>query len=215
MSSSSYNLDDVIRNSLVGSGGSLQRARMASDRPEPSADRSAADGAKSSILAERMLLLAGWGIISPNTAQWLCAGAVEDGRISEEVEKIGAWGTAGNFSGNCRRDMLRGLPKSRLMPRPLYLNVAITNKRKNIEVVTQSILNPLQVMQSMFEVYPRQFEQLFVPTSPWDFWNSVHPDDPRWTLLGDMRGRTNWKDRAIPFILHADGAQFTNKNRIL
>ena len=156
----------------------MQRARVASVRPELGAEGSARSE-KASVLAERMLLLVGWGIISPNTAQWLCAGAVEDGHAHNDVVTISSWGTSGKFAGNCRRDMLRRLPMTRLMPRPLCLDVHVSTKRKNIEIVPQSMLSPLHAMESISLAFPSQFERLFVQTPPKEFWDKVHPDDPR------------------------------------
>ena len=44
------------------------------------------------------------------------------------------------------------------------------------------------------------------------FWNRVKDDDPRLLPLGDLMEQADWKSKAIPYMLHGDGARYTNKN---
>ena len=131
--------------------------------------------------------------------------------MHRDVSAIASWGTYGKLTGNCRRDMLRRHCRRSGVPRPISMDVSVW-KRYRVDVVAQSILSPLDVMESIWKSHPAQFERFFVPTSPRSFWDQVHPDDPRLVLLDDLRRRPNWKDKAIPFALHGDGAQFTKKN---
>ena len=51
----------------------------------------------------------------------------------------------------------------------------------------------------------------------WDvesFWNQVRPDDPR-LINNPITAQLDWKRRAVPLVLHGDGASFTMKNNKL
>ena len=75
------------------------------------------------ILAERILLLVGWGIISPNCAQWLAAGGVENGFKDESLEKLANVGHYGVYSGNVRRDLLKYFAPTMDTPQPIRVTV--------------------------------------------------------------------------------------------
>ena len=66
----------------------------------------------------------------------------------------------------------------------------------------------------MFDVlYHRHyniFERL-IGTNPRRFWEQIRPDDPKFGNLQDMLLIENWQDQFIPYVIHGDKAQFTNK----
>ena len=202
------NLDDAVRQHLLERGGALQRDEVL--RGQGLAQ--AAQAGVASVLAERLLLLVGWGLVSANTAQWLAAGALEDGPVHKDVEAMASWGAEGKYAGNCRRDMMRRFCSRLVVPPPMYVAVPLKTKALAEVAGTQAVLNPLEVMQSIYTNYPGEFKRLFVPTSPRSFWAQVLPDDPRLTLYRDDMDRIpGWRDRAIPFLLHGGGAQFVTK----
>eukprot|EP00974_Lingulodinium_polyedra_P087766 8511071-Lingulodinium_polyedra.AAC.1 len=57
-----------VDTAMFGRGGFRQQALLASAALESRRN-------KKSALAERLLSLVGWGIVSPNCAQWLAEGA--------------------------------------------------------------------------------------------------------------------------------------------
>eukprot|EP00959_Pyramimonas_sp_CCMP1952_P102062 2134878-Pyramimonas_sp.AAC.1 len=63
----------------------------------------------------------------------------------------------------------------------------------------------------MYNEYPSVIEEAF-GGDPTTFWNGVRPDDPRLASLGEMTSRPDWKQQAIPLVLHGDGAPFTKKD---
>ena len=78
-------VDAAVLRVLANSGGYVQRAQGHA----AAAMAEVAEAQPShSILSERVLLLVGWGIISANTAQWLCAGAVADGGAHPDIAQI-------------------------------------------------------------------------------------------------------------------------------
>ena len=60
-----------------------------------------------SRLAEALLLLFAWGLVSASSAQWLAQCALDDGLRHPEIAKLASIGKHGEFSGNCRRDLIR------------------------------------------------------------------------------------------------------------
>ena len=82
------------------------------------------------ILAERILLLVGWGIISPNCAQWLAAGGVENGFKDDSLEKkLANVGHYGVYSGNVRRHLLKYFVPTMDTPQPIRVTVPCKDKK--------------------------------------------------------------------------------------
>ena len=50
-----------------------------------------------SKLAERLMLLVGWGLISANTARWICEGAMQDGPQHNDVDRMAKCGASGKY----------------------------------------------------------------------------------------------------------------------
>ena len=71
-----------------------------------------------------------------------------------------------------------------------------------------NLLPPSELVDSIYVKYPQAFGKLF-GHNPRSFWDQIQPDDPKlyWleNTLGPLEG---WRDRAIPYILHGDGALY-------
>eukprot|EP00969_Alexandrium_andersonii_P046450 2038426-Alexandrium_andersonii.AAC.1 len=114
---------DVLHEALRERGGWKQRvagSAQALPRPEP----------EHSLLAERLLLLTGRGLISSATAQWLAEGATTDGLVQGDIVKLSGLGHRGMYPGNCRRDLLRTFCKNMSVPRPLSFSVPLLAKNR-------------------------------------------------------------------------------------
>ena len=84
-------------------GGARQRADAAA------ALRAAQEPARrddKSKLAETLLLLFGWGLLTSTCCQWIAQSAVEDGMTHADLLKLASIGCEGRYAGNCRRDLL-------------------------------------------------------------------------------------------------------------
>ena len=189
-------------------GGTQQRlAAAASSSRDPGAKPST-----QSVLADRLLNLFGWGLISASTVQWLAAGAVDDGLHVGEVEKLASLGTNGQYAGNCRRDLFRRFGSGMLLPKPLEVDCHTYSKGLEIEQSKLNLIVPSELVDCLYNNYPAAFGSLF-GTAPRGFWDQINPADPKLVLLEQSLGMLeNWKDVAIPYILHGDGARFTDKN---
>eukprot|EP00974_Lingulodinium_polyedra_P068369 6620266-Lingulodinium_polyedra.AAC.2 len=167
---------------------------------------------KPSVLAERLLALVGWGLVSPNCAQWLAKGAVEDGNDLEEIKTLASVGAEGTIPANVRRDMLRAFAKDVSIPRPLMVEISVLNRLKVAHSHMQSMLNLPCLFNSLWAHHNAKFHQIFGANELQSFWSRVSPGDPKLAKLGQMTKRPAWQKCFIPYLLHGDGARFTNKN---
>ena len=128
-----------------------------------------------------------------------------------DVVHIHKLGACGQYPGNVRRDLFRRYTKKESIPKPIKTRVQIENVRKQLEVVSHSILSPCDVFECLFTHSPRLFER-YIACNPRAFWDKVDPQDPKLAFLEDMIEVPNWKDKAIPYVIHGDKASFTTKN---
>eukprot|EP00969_Alexandrium_andersonii_P156621 6924261-Alexandrium_andersonii.AAC.1 len=63
-------------------------------------------GHASSHLADRLLQLWSWGLLSSPAVQWLAEGCVLDQGVSDQTRVLASIGHSGQYPGNCRRDLL-------------------------------------------------------------------------------------------------------------
>lgn len=166
-----------------------------------------------SHFAERIMLLWSWGVISANNVQWLAEGCVLDDTCSARTKELSRIGTSGQYSGNCRRDLLTIVLPRGAMCKPLQLRAPVLDANSTrILLSQQSIVNPIQVVEMIYKSFHAQFRELFGVDRLSDFWGAVPADDPK--LVGHpMLGFENWQQRAIPIVLHGDGAKFTVDHR--
>ena len=102
--------------------------------------------------------------------------------------------------------------KNMVVPKPLKVQITMQDKLDRIKDDTPTLfLNPLAIMQSIYDFHIDKFRSMFATNLP-GFWNSVSDTDPRWTAMGWIKDMSLWQQRAIPIVIHGDGATFTEKN---
>eukprot|EP00969_Alexandrium_andersonii_P157143 6946431-Alexandrium_andersonii.AAC.1 len=104
--------------------------------------------------------MTGWGLISPSTAQWLAAGAREDGLEQPDLVKLASIGSSGTYSGNARRDLLRAFCPGMTVPTPISLTLPLQSKDKSINEGPIFILNPSELVQSLFDDHSSVFPDI-------------------------------------------------------
>ena len=176
-------------------------AEHATFQPEPN----------KSVLAHRLLQLWAWGLISAPTLQWLAEGCVLDGHAPREVVQLAKIGANGQYKGNCRRDLLRLVKPS--LGKPLSLVVPLLEKDK-LNLTKQSVISPIQIFETFFFGHEELMHRLFGTNRLRTFWNSVRPNDPK-LHRHPMLELEGWRDKAIPIVIHGDGAQFTRSGSLL
>ena len=191
--------DDEIRAELQA----WPRASMAALEAEP---------ARVSHTEYRLLRLCALGTISPTMAAWLAEGVMLDGVDSPGVRRLARAGAHGQYAGNIRRDLFRHQRKEFLIERPEHVELYVDAGHGKVSLVQHPILPPAAIVNALFIKNREIFIRLVVGSSPREFGNQVKPDDPKLAALGDMMAIPDWQDRAIPFVIHGDKAQFTIKN---
>ena len=138
----------------------------------------------SSFLADRLLHLFGWGLLSATTVQWLADGAKLDGLSNAKVDRIAGIGTNGRHGGNCRRDLLRSCCADSKIAKPLTVHVPMYSKLRTIEMGQIDMLPPTMLIESIYRHYNAAFQSIFVGMGPRNFWDSVDPEDPKLLAFG-------------------------------
>ena len=98
-----------------------------------------------SVLAERLLEVAGWGRISPVVVQYLAEGGVRDGLAQEDIKHLAEIGSSGAFPGNCRRDLFRGVENSLSIPKPVNVTlpyVELVHGKRTLKYTEYPIIMP-------------------------------------------------------------------------
>ena len=127
------------------------------------------------------------------------------------LKRLSAVGSHGEYPGNARRDRLRSFCKNMSVPKPITVTLKLKTKTLNVIDGPVRLLNPAEVIDTLFTYYPAQFDEAF-DVDPSKFWEGIKADDPRLAKLGDMTASPSWQKRCIPLVLHGDGAPFTTKN---
>ena len=201
-------MDAAIARVLEGRGGVHQRLQFSGGQP--------GDNIAKSVFAERILLLWSWGVVSATTVQWLSEGCKLDGQCSDLTRILAGMGTAGEHPGNCRQDVLRRVVAPRgVSIQTMQVEIPILDMGRII-MSTQSIISPIQIVELMYRDYNSLFVELFGIRDLERFGDSQRADDPTF-LDHPMLGKDNWRKRAIPVLLHGDGARFTcnEKNSLM
>ena len=137
--------------------------------------------------------------------------AVKDGVKHPELVKLSEIGNSGDQRQNSRRDLLRRFCKNMTVPRPLSMQVCMKDKLLQTAGHELQMLSPFDLVNSIWENHPNLFPSIFCTAKLEEFWSKVKPDDPRLQHMGDIMQIEHWQRKAIPFIVHGDGAPFNKK----
>ena len=181
-------------------GGAAQRVWEAESHGEDHPD---------SALVERLLELWAWGILSAPLTQWLAEGTVLDGNSRPDVVALASVGKAGTWASNTRRDLLHRCLRDMDLPEPVQLRIPYIDKDNALGWAVVPIVMPSQLCRGLYHKYPEHFQSL-LGGGLQNFWEQVDPQDPK--LLGHpMLAKPNWKQCAIPLVLHGDGVMFVKQ----
>ena len=172
--------------------------------------------------ADELELLFAWGAIQANLIQRLCGAIVHDddrigNRTHPRVKRLASIGTFGYHGGNIRRDLLHywnvsmdGLFK------PAMVEIPFRKFRGVVLDTVHKMSLPILLVNELFEYIWERNTAMFLKLAGdvESFWNQVQHDDPR-LVNNPLTEQPNWKTRAIPLLVHGDGAAFTMKNNSL
>ena len=91
----------------------------------------------------------------------------------------------------------------------------VKDKRGDVRWTKTLVINPLAHLETLY-TYSRTALASFIGANLEQFWDKVQLDDPRFVAVeGWLTSRSNWKQRAVPYLIHGDGASFTTSRESL
>jgi hypothetical protein len=165
-------------------------------------------------LADTLLQLHAWGLISAPTVQIIAAAAVLDGLRDASVGVMAQAGTAGRHPQNVPRDISRHFGGEVDIP-PLYnMTVRALSRRGEEMEVEVPLLLPHQLLSHIVQRNPRFLVEYQMSGELEAFWRScIDSGDPA-LHEHPMLGTQNWKTRALPLLIYGDGAAFTRNDSL-
>ncbi|CAK0824589.1 unnamed protein product [Prorocentrum cordatum] len=193
---------------LLLRGGTRQRRAALDAAGQPSAVTS------KSALAEILLFLFGWGLLTATCIQWVAGAAVRDGLNHPDLLKLAAVGAAGEYPGNCRRDLLSKFCNVMRVPKYTTFTVMMKDSKGVVEPRRGLMNAPNRFLDSLYQHCVGTFRKICgaLGNGLRDFWTQVSRDDPKLKHLISILGPLeSWYDHVIPYKLHGDAATFTHK----
>ena len=129
------------------------------------------------------------------------------------MRKLAKLGTHGRYSGNVRRDALKNFPPAIGNPETYDILVPIMKTKGDQSYPTMSwipIIMPNLLFEAIYKWFRPVFDR-FLGAGLEQFWNQVHPEDPR-MHNHPMLSVLDWKKKFVPLLLHGDGAGFTQRS---
>lgn len=178
-------------------------------------------GAPSSALASLLLELWSWGKLSSPQVQALAVAGVQDGLVAHDIVQLSQLGTGGLYPANMRRELVQKFFSQVRLPEPAMVCIPTVPHKVNphgpecVQWMDHPLLEPARVLESLVSDYRGHLASLLSDGWPRSYWDAVYlNEDPR-VLDHPLLDRENWKDRALPVMLHGDGAEFTKTHESL
>lgn len=171
---------------------------------------------RKSYLSDTLIQMWAWGDISAATLQRIALAACRDGLIHERVDQLSKLGSSGMYMGNCRRDLLNIFKKIDTVPAVVEIPLPILESRLEIESATSvlfPVLSPLDMFESLLKHRKSQIREM-LGTGLETFWVSYDMSDRRmWNH--PLLDRADYRTKAIPIVIHGDGARFNSRGNSL
>jgi len=173
-----------------------------------------------SVFATTLLLKWAWGTLTAPDLQELAMACKLAGNEEAEVDELASLGAYGTNKGSCHRDLLRRFCSNMLAPEPNRFCVPARDPKGAAEVaivVDTSFYLASDWFRALATTPDLQYEYqtVFGTQKLKNFWD--HQDvrnDPKFKHHPVFH-QNNYKNKAIPVILHGDGAAFALNDSLL
>ena len=160
-----------------------------------------------------------WGKISSVEVQEISKAAQLSGLECPQNDVLAGLGMHGENAGSINRDLWNRVSRDLLPPPQLKINIPIKDcKASDMPVDWECGLNlPSMWIQKMFSDANLEFEMdaFFCLSAIRDgYWDRLDFANSRMTSH-PVRKTVDWKNCAIPLVLHGDGAQFMEKDSLV
>ena len=170
-----------------------------------------------SSLATTLLTRWGEGQLSAIDVQQFAQAAVQDGATHPELTWLAQIGSHGLHPGNASRDLKGKYLKETLAPEPYSAKVSLFTTKDRTATFEQNVdlLLPHEWFATLASSFgPWDFdEQLGAPLAP-ERWAAQDLNNPK-ISEHPLLDIADWRKIAIPVALHADGAQFQERDSLL
>jgi len=168
-------------------------------------------------LATTLLTRWGEGQLSATDVQQFAQAAVQDGATHPELIWLAQIGSHGLHPGNASRDWKGKYLKETLAPEPSSAKVSLFTTKDRTATFEQNVdlLLPHEWFATLASSFgPWDFdEQLGAPLAP-ERWAAQDLNNPK-IFEHPLLDIADWRKIAIPVVLHADGAQFQERDSLL
>ena len=158
-----------------------------------------------------------WGGLYATDVQEFAHSAVLAGVTNTEVRDIAAMGGFGSSEQHINAQLrARYLAEMRL-PQPTKISLPCLDPKAHtpgVVIEPHSVLDLHDMLHCMYMHHPDEFEQLVGIQHIGDFWGLVKPQDPK-LRTHPMKGVVGWKQKFFPLLIHADKAEFHDRDSLL
>ena len=162
-------------------------------------------------------LLLRWadGQLSATDVQALAESAKLSGLHDAEVTWLSNTGTCGLHSHNCHRDIMNRYCADMDMPNPLRVKVPCyaSSDRKLLIQADVDFLPPHLLAHHLNTGYPEHATRLFGLDRTEQFWRAQDRRNPKFHEH-PMLDTSNWTKECSPYVLHADGASYAQRDSL-
>ena len=195
--------DATVERLLRGRGGSRQQLEFEELADDPIV-------VEKSPLADALLFLLSWGLLSYPMVNWLAKCAIEGDPNHPDLHVLANLGASGQYPGNMRRDLFSKLDIHNFLPEPLPVDVVAVNTVSQEIEVPQYVLSLPEVLESLWTHRRDHFHNMF-GDAPRQFWDQIPEDDPKLVGMADLMKHDGWQDITYPFVVHGDGGTYSKK----
>ena len=201
---------------MLPRGGHQMKRKFAAAQPANTSSNSSQPFTDSqSALGTGLLLRWADGQMSAKDVQELADLAIKSGATHPEVAwlvKMGGSGTSDG--GHCSRDLYRKFLKDLDVPKPYFIKVPVykSKDRDAIVEIDLPLLLPHDWFFHLHKGYPDKFQEAFGIENVPSWWSQQKISNPK--MFQHPMLDKNWKEAAVPFVLHGDGAQFHDRDNL-
>ena len=170
-----------------------------------------------SSLATTLLTRWGEGQLSAIDVQQFAQAAVQDGATHPELTWLAQLGSHGLHPGNVSRDLKAKYLQETLAPEPYSAKVSLFTTKDRTATFEQNVdlLLPHEWFAKLASSFGSwDFDEQFGAALAAEWWAAQDLNNPKF-FEHPLLDIADWRKVAIPVVLHADGAQFQERDSLL
>ena len=158
-----------------------------------------------------------WGGLFGTDVQEFAHSAVLAGVMNPEVREIAAMGGFGSSEQHINEQLRARYLSEMRLPHPTKISLPCLDPKSEtpgVVIEPHSVMDLHDLLHCMYMHHRDEFEQLVGTEHIGEFWGVVKPQDPK-LRTHPMKGVENWKQKFFPLLIHADKAEFHDRDSLL